>query len=328
MSQYLDALVDRADLDEIIREIDALCAKREWNELAALRNKCAAAVKTGRQVWPAATLANYRLALHADAKNAAESLQHPTSTFSMGPLTEVIAQSHMWNEVEKYITDPPMRGFVAYERAIRGDTIENDASLQAILEIPLALGTWEPSYEVPFYSDNGVEAPTPLLTAVPFNKVKCNTAAQRDDDPDIEQAVRGVVEAWTSQSNGRVSFAAVSGGIASALGALGLNEAYVSPLEPTQVMSLVAWAGASGGAHGRRRGMAQGRFSAWWLATAFADALDEWPLRPNTLLAEMEELQWFTWREKDPLHGWQLQLAVEDPFNDMSWAFSARDISS
>ena len=93
MSQYLDALVDRADLDEIIREIDALCAKREWNELAALRNKCAAAVKTGRQVWPAATLANYRLALHADAKTAAESLQHPTSTFSMGPLTEVIAQS-------------------------------------------------------------------------------------------------------------------------------------------------------------------------------------------------------------------------------------------
>jgi hypothetical protein len=74
--------------------------------------------------------------------------------------------------------------------------------------------------------------------------------------------------------------------------------------------------------------MAQGRFSAWWLATAFADALDEWPLRPNTLLAEMEELQWFTWREEDPLHGWQLQLAVEDPFNDMSWAFSARDISS
>jgi len=85
---------------------------------------------------------------------------------------------------------------------------------------------------------------------------------------------------------------------------------------------------ASGGAHGRRRGMAQGRFSAWWLVTAFADALDEWPLRPNTLLAEMEELQWFTWREEDPLHGWQLQLAVEDPFNDMSWAFSARDISS
>jgi hypothetical protein len=175
MSQYLDALVDRADLDEIIREIDALCAKREWNELASLRNKCAAAVKTGRQVWPAATLANYRLALHADAKNAAESLQHPTSTFSVGPLTEVIAQSHSWNEIEKYITDPPMRGFVAYERAIRGDTIENDESLQAILEIPLALGTWEPSYEVPLYSDNGVEAPTPLLTAVPFNKVKCNT---------------------------------------------------------------------------------------------------------------------------------------------------------
>ena len=58
MSNHLDPLVDRADLDEIIREIDALCANREWALLSALRDKCAAAVKTGRQVWPAATLAN------------------------------------------------------------------------------------------------------------------------------------------------------------------------------------------------------------------------------------------------------------------------------
>jgi hypothetical protein len=58
-----------------------------------------------------------------------------------------------------------------------------------------------------------------------------------------------------------------------------------------------------------------------------ADALDEWPLPPGTLRAEMEELQWFVWKTEEPDQGWQLQLVIEDPFNDMSWAFSARDMS-
>ncbi|MEY2627758.1 MAG: hypothetical protein RJB08_1517 [Actinomycetota bacterium] len=326
MTTNLDALVDRADLDEIIRQIDALCTHREWSTLAALRDKAAAAVKTGRQTWPCATLANYRLALHASPELAAASLQHPTSTFSIGPLTEVIAQHHTWDELAPYIDDAPLRGFVAYERALRGDTIDNDTALRAVLEIPITPAEWEPGYELPVYDDNGVTAPTPRLHLPATTKLRC-VSAEIDDDPDIESAIRSVFEAWTTQSNGRVSFAAVSGGIDSALGALGLNEANVAPLEPAQVMSLVAWAGASGGAHGRRRGMAQGRFGAWWFATAMADALDEWPLPPGTMRAEMEELQWFSWTTDEPTLGWQLQLAIEDPFNDMSWAFTARDMS-
>lgn len=326
MAMNLDALVDRADLDEIIRVIDALCANRDWSTLASLRDKAAAAVKTGRQTWPCATLANYRLALHATPELAAASLQHPTSTFSMGPLTEVIAQHHSWDELAAHIDDAPLRGFVAYERAMRGDSIGNDRALRAVLEIPVDPAEWEPGYELPVYDDNGVTAPTPRLNIPTGTSIRC-VPASTDDDPDIESAVRSIFEAWTTQSNGRVSFSAVSGGIDSALGALGLTTARVSPLEPAQVMSLVAWAGASGGAHGRRRGMAQGRFGAWWFATAMADALDEWPLPPGTLRAEMEELQWFAWSTDEPSLGWQLQIAVEDPFNDMSWAFSARDMS-
>jgi Family of unknown function (DUF6183) len=326
MMHDLDVLVDRADLDEIIRRIDALCGNREWELLAALRDKCAAAVKTGRQTWPCATLANYRLALLASPQLAAESLQHPSSTFSVGPLTEVIAQHHTWADLAPHLDDGPLRGFVAYERALRGEMIPVDPTLTAILEIPLNPAPWEPQYALPQYSDHDCAAPAPILDLAPFNSVRCARASV-DPDPDIEAAVRGIVEAWTTQSNGRLSFAAVSGGVDSALGALGLSEARISPLEPAQVMSLVAWAGASGGAHGRRRGGAQGRFSAWWFATAMADALDEWPLPQGTLRAEMEELQWFAWTTNEPAQGWQLQLAVEDPFNDMSWAFSARDMS-
>jgi hypothetical protein len=324
MHSDLDALVDRADLDEIIRRIDDMCSTRAWVKLASLRDKAAAAVRTGRQTWPCATLANYRLALHGPADIAAASLQHPTSTFSIGPLTEVIAQNHTFAELADQIDDAPLRGFVAYERAIRGESIPDSRALRAVLEIPLNPAAWEPVYEPPVYDDNGVSAPTPQLNIAPATEVTC-IPASTDEDPDIEAALRSVVEAWTTQSNGRVSFAAVSGGIDSALGALGLVRARVSPLEPSQVMALVAWAGASGGAHGRRRGGAQGRFGAWWFATAMADALDEWPLPPGTLRAEMEELQWFTWTTNEPTLGWQLQLAIWDPFNDMSWAFTARD---
>jgi len=326
MDRELDALVDRADLDEITRRIDSMCSSRDWSGLASLRDKAAAAVRTGRQTWPCATLANYRLALHGPAALAAESLQHPTSTFSIGPLTEVIAQNHTWDELAAHIDDAPLRGFVAYERALRGDTIDNDPALRSILDIPVAPAAWEPAYEVPTYDDNGVDVPTPQLNLGAWADLRC-TPAQSDDDPDIESAVRSVFEAWTTQSNGRVSFVAVSGGVDSALGALGLTKARTCPLEPSQVMSLVAWAGASGGAHGRRRGGAQGRFCAWWLATAMADALDEWPLPHGTLRAEMEELQWFAWTTDEPALGWQLQMAVWDPFNDMAWAFSARDMS-
>lgn len=324
MHSDLDALVDRADLDEIVRHIDDMCSARDWQRLASLRDKAAAAVRTGRQTWPCATLANYRLALRGPADLAAASLQHPTSTFSIGPLTEVIAQHHTWAELNEHIDDAPLRGFVAYERALRGEMIADDPALRAVLEIPLNPAPWEPNYEPPVYDDNGVNAPTPQLNVAPANEITC-TSASHDDDPDIESAVRAVFEAWTTQSNGRVSFAAVSGGVDSALGALGLSRARVSPLEPAQVMALVAWAGASGGAHGRRRGGAQGRFGAWWLATAMADALDEWPLPHGTLRAEMEELQWFAWTTDEPVLGWQLQLAIWDPFNDMSWAFTARD---
>jgi hypothetical protein len=322
----LDALVDRADLDDIIRRIDGLCESRDWETLAALRDKCAAAVKTGRQTWPCATLANYRLALLATPALAAATLEHPTSTFSIGPLTEVISQHHTWADLEAHLEPGPARGFVAYERALRGDNVPADPSLTAVLEIPVNPAPWEPAYATPTYSDHDVSAPSPLLDLPSMTTVRCRRA-QVDSDPDIEAAVRGVVEAWTTQSNGRLSFVAVSGGIDSALGALGLAEARVAPLEPSQVLSIVAWAGASGGAHGRRRGTAQGRFSAWWFATAMADALDEWPLPPGTLRAEMEELQWFVWKTEEPDQGWQLQLVIEDPFNDMSWAFSARDMS-
>ena len=37
------------------------------------------------------------------------------------------------------------------------------------------------------------------------------------------------------------------------------------------------------------------------------------------------ELRWYRWDAHEPVMGWQLQLAVEDPEESVAWAILARD---
>jgi hypothetical protein len=90
-------------------------------------------------------------------------------------------------------------------------------------------------------------------------------------------------------------------------------------------MAWMAWAGASGGAHGRRRGAAAGRFGALWLVAALGDALDDWPIPLDELGAIAGDLRWHWWDAHEPMTGWQLQLAVESPADGLAWAITARD---
>ncbi len=144
-------------------------------------------------------------------------------------------------------------------------------------------------------------------------------------DDDVEYAVRQLVEPWTTSSNGQVDVVCVDGDVAGALGALGLRRARVVELEPAVAIAWLAWAGASGGAHGRRRGAAAGRFGAWWTLAALGDLTDEWPVDPDALGALAAELRWYRWDAHEPAMGWQLQLAVEDPEESVAWAILARD---
>ncbi|MFT6293461.1 MAG: hypothetical protein ACJAR2_004087, partial [Ilumatobacter sp.] len=67
----LDALIHRSDLDGLVRMIDDRCSSRDWSGLLRVRDRSRQAVGTGRQLWPAATLAEYRIALLADAGSVA-----------------------------------------------------------------------------------------------------------------------------------------------------------------------------------------------------------------------------------------------------------------
>ena len=56
-------LVDLDDLDALLREVEAGATVGDWPGLLRLRDACRFALETGRQLWPVAAYAEYRLAL-------------------------------------------------------------------------------------------------------------------------------------------------------------------------------------------------------------------------------------------------------------------------
>jgi hypothetical protein len=325
--EVLTGLIHRAELDGLVRLVDDCCATRDWVRLRRLRDEARHAVGTGRQLWPAATLAEYRLALLAPASWAAGVLDEGSGRFTIGPLTEVVAQHHTWAELAPLLDPGPRAAIVAHERALRGEQIEptTTAGLPDVLDLPYAIADWEPSYPLATYTDGGGEFPSPdgpgpladvTLPAVPPPPL---------EDDAVELAVRQLVEAWTATSNGRADVVAVQGDAAGAVRALGVARARWTSLTSAEALAWMAWAGASGGAHGRRRGAAAGRFGALWVLGALADQLDAWPVPVAELGEVASELRWWWWDAHEPATGWQLQLAVDDPAEGVAWAISARD---
>lgn len=321
----LDALIARGDLDGLVRMIDDRSSSHDWPGLLRIRDRSRAAVETGRQLWPAATLAEYRLALLADAEHVAMVLDETdglSGRFTIGPLTEVAAQHHSWGDLEELLDSGPRATFVAHERAIRGEPIDSD-DLAPVLDIPPVLAPWEPKYAVATYSNSGAEFPAPDLPD-DWRDIATTTDAEELDD-DVDVSLRQLVEAWTTASNGRAEVVCVNGDASAALGALGLRRARICDLEPAEAVAWIAWAGASGGAHGRRPGAAAGRYGAWWLLASLGDLLDDWPIDSDELGDLANELRWYRWNAYEPEVGWSLQIAIEDPSNEVAWAITALD---
>ena len=325
--EQLDGLIHRADLDGLVRLVDDVCASHDWPRLRRLRDRARHAVGTGRQLWPAATLAEYRLALLAPVDWAAGVLDEGSGRFTIGPLTEVVAQDHTWAELAPLLEPGPRAAIVAHERALRGEAIDDVsvAGLPDVLDLPFRVAGFEPEYPLAVYRDVGAEFPSPPVPASRVDVELPRIEPVLLDDPTVELAVRQLVEPWTTSSNGHAEVVAVEGDVASALRALGVTAARQAGLDPAEAIAWMGWAGASGGAHGRRRGAAAGRFGALWLVAALGDALDDWPLPLDELGAIAGELRWSWWDAHEPVTGWQLQLAVESPADGLAWAISARD---
>ena len=326
-----EELVAQGDLDELVRHVDRLCRARAWDDLEDLRHRCRRALDRGRQLWPVSSLAEYRLALEASGPHAAAVVVEGTGHLALGPLAEVAAQDHTWAELGPHVPPGPARAVCAHERVVRGEDV---AALAAAdpglapgdpdpLGLPLALARWEPAWPVATYHDDRVETPRPPLP--PTRPVALPAAGEADPTDPGAEALRNLVRAWTTGSDGRVEAVAVTGAAPTALAALGLADVRATEVPGTEALAHMAWAAAAGGAHGRRRGAAVGRFEAWWALAALAGLDGDWPPAADDLAVAVDELRWFLWEAEAPDSGWHLRLAVEDPLDGLAWAVSALD---
>ncbi|MDP9071863.1 MAG: DUF6183 family protein [Actinomycetota bacterium] len=251
--------------------------------------------------------------LHADA-----------GRFTLGPLTEVAASTHRWEELAPHAPPGPASSVAAHERVVRGEDLRGDNRVDPdVLELPLVLQPWEPAYPLASYGADQAQFPPPPLPAV--EPVRLPTTVEVVDDPEGCRALLEVAAAWTGESNGRAEAVAVRGPAAAAIAALGVPTARLGELSTAEALAQLAWAGASGGAHGRRRGMASGRFASWWSVAALAGLLDRWPVDPEGLGEAASALRWFSWDAGEPITGWSLRIAVEEGHEGWAWALAATD---
>jgi hypothetical protein len=323
-TEALDRAIGLVDLDELLRLVDGRCTARDWDGLARLRERCDAANDSGRQLWPAAAHAEYRLALEAPAAQAGAVLTDGAGRFSPGPLPEVAAQHHQWRELAAHVPPGAPAVLAAHERVVRGEDCRNLEPVgPAVLDLPFVLAPWEPEYALAEYRSHDADFPAPARPVLAAADLA--PAGTRLDPDDTANALLDLVRAWTTGSDGRADIAVVDGTALDAVAALGPRRVRAAPLDGPGAVAWMAWAAASGGAHGRRSGAAAGRFGAWWVLGALAGALDDWPPDPDHLGAVLHRLSWLAWEADEPDVGWRLHLAVEDPDRGRAWAITAVD---
>lgn len=319
-------LIEIGDIDALVVEVDRLCDEGQWGALYRLRELCKRALQRGKQLWPVAAQAEYRLALEAPGQWAARMLEPGAGRFTLGPLPEVAASTHEWDELAREVPAGPVGAVAAHERVLRGEDLTNDDRVdRRVLELPLVLASWEPGYPLAEYRPHEAHFPAPRPPVL--NPVELPPApAVRLEEPETSRALVDLASAWTTESNGRAEAIGVAGGVEDAVAALGVRRARMGEVPLADAAAWMAWAAASGGAHGRRRGMAAGRFGAWWALAALTGLLDLWPVPADELEAAAAALRFYLWDASEPETGWSLHLAIEDPDQGVAWAVTAIDL--
>lgn len=316
ISQRAIEAIEYSDTDELLRVVDGLCESGAWDELVALKTRCREAVGRGKQLWGVEEHIRYRLTLQAPGRWAGPAVSEGTARFTLGPLPEVAASTKTWRELEPHLDDGPWRAVTAAERVVRGDT-----DTDPIADLPNFLMEWEPAYPVATYKADKVEAPSPDPPRV--EEMPLPSSFTEIDDPHSEGALFDLVAPWVTESNGRYETSTVEGDAGAAIRALGLSRARVGLLAHEDALRWMGWAGASGGAHGRRRGAAAGRYGVWWAIASLCDL--DWPPAPDAMGETLESLTFYWFDDGSPGTGWELRLAVEDPRSTLAWAIAAVD---
>lgn len=324
----LPRLLAIGDLDDLVRTVDLLAARQSWDDVVWVRDRCrTAAEEIGRQLWGVAHFADYRIALDAPGELAASVVAPGSGRFTLGPLTEVVAQTHSFDELDEHL-DATIRAIVAQERVLRGEDLSPVFGESGSADLPAwVVQPWEPSYRLPRYR------PDQRLEGDPASVSGRAVVVDAADDPPamddighagvIERELAGLVDAWVVESRGLVTTATVDGGLAEVVGAVGLDRVEAWPLSVPEALVRLADAAASGGYLGRRRGGAAGRIAAWWTAATLC-GLDDLA-DPDELEFRLEELRWWALDVDEP-SSVRLALAVEDPVGGWAAAIDAIDV--
>ena len=311
-------------MNALLRAVDGLVTSRDWDGLVELADACEAALERGKQLWPIAVHVDYRLALDAPADYAADVLTSDPGRFTLGPLTEVAASTHEWDDIAPHIETPQSAAYVAQERVLRGEDLQGDDRCHPdVLALPLVLQEFEPTYTLATFHPSHVEVSEPWEPKQKMSEETITTAPALNE-VDLESTLLDLVTPWVAESNGAARATVVEGSATSAASALTYGSLFVGPLEPAEALQRIAWAAASGGAHGRRRGAAFGRFMAFYFVAVAGDL--GWPASAEAVEEAARHLRWYRWDEGRVEHGWVLRLAVEDPENGWAAAIGATDL--
>lgn len=323
MSDRTAELIEAGDLNGLLRAVDGLVASKAWDEMLDLADRCDDAIERGKQMWPIIAHIDYRIALEAPGEYAATVLESELGRFLPGPLTEVAASTHRWDELAPHLTSPQTAAYVAQERVLRGEVLTGDERAHPeVLELPLQLLDWEPTYALATYRSDHVEVAEPWDPRAPVHQLEPQPA-RVTTDREIETVLLDLVTPWTAESNGAARAVVVEGDAAGAAAVLAFTSLRLGELERAEALQRMAWGAASGGAHGRRRGAAYGRFAAWYTQATLGGY--DWPVVPDQLAEE--HLHWYRWDEGAPEEGWVLRLAVEDRVDGWAAALAATDVS-
>lgn len=326
-------LVDGGDLDLLSLHADELVSEGAWEALDALRQACRSASQRGKQLWAVSARIEYRLCLEAPGSWAALMLETSSGRFVLGPLPEVAASTHSWEDLAPHLHATPQAAMAAHERALRGEDLSEDPvarALPEVLDLPLYLLPWEPAYALAEYKTGKVESPPPPMPAlVPFRpRPASRPRPGRAPADEVTEALEQLALTWAAESNGRVEAAGTAGTALDAVMALGPRPREMTELQPETAISAMAWAAGSGGAHGRRRGAARGRFDAWCVLAALAGIGDAFAARSAQVGSAAASARWYAWGLGEPASGWSLRLAVEalsGPQRGQAYALSAED---
>jgi len=319
----LTALIEGSDLAGLIRAIDGICSRRAWPELTSLIDRCDEAVQRGKQVWAISQFAEYRLALEGPADLSTAVMTDGGGRFSLGPLWEVAASSHVWADIEPFLKAPTIRALVAHERSVRGDSVDPTQIDPAILEIPVTIQPWEPSYPTAKYTSDRATFPDDIFD-FPMTWVELGEPVEVQPDDGVSNVLLDLVKPWWEDSQGKAEVVTVDGTIEQAIRALGPHRVRMADVPLQIALEAMAWAGASGGGHGRRRGTPVGRAGAWWILLELL-GYDDVPDDTAPLGREADGLRWVLWDPGDRIGGWNIHIGVEDPDDAVAWVLSAVD---